>query len=86
MDNTAQAEGSYAAKAGELYANNPYPMDHLFHQSWAAGWIIAMQGMQVELNLYKKAYGRALDQNRDLTRKLEAMQAEYDAFLMEMGY
>ena len=86
MDNTAQAEGSYAAKTGELYANNPYPMDHLYYHSWAAGWIIAMQNMQVELGVYKKAYGKALDQNRDLTRKMEAMQAEYDAFCIEMGY
>ena len=86
MDNTAQAEGSYAAKTGELYANNPYPMDQLYYHSWAAGWIIAMQGMFMELQITRRALDNMVKERRDLTREMEAMQAEYDAFCIEMGY
>lgn len=86
MDNTAQAEGSYAAKTGEQYASNPYPEDHEFHQSWAVGWINAMQNIQIQFKVYQGAFGKALEKNRDLTSQLLQLQAEYDAFLLEQGY
>jgi len=86
MHNTAQAEGYHAAKIGVAYSDNPYPMDLLFYHSWAAGWIMAMQGMFMDLQITRRALDNMVKERRDLTRKMEAMQAEYDAFCIEMGY
>ena len=86
MHNTAQAEGSHAAKIGVAYSDNPYPEDHEFHQSWAAGWINAMQNIQIQFKVYQGAFGKALEKNRDLTSQLLQLQAEYELFREDMGY
>jgi hypothetical protein len=86
MTNTCHAEGVYAARTGELYNNNPYPIDHEFYHSWAAGWIDGAQQGQTELKVTRRAYAKVVDQNGLLRAQLAQVQAEYDAFLLEQGY
>ena len=83
---TAQAEGSYAAKSGEVYLSNPYPMDHTHYNFWAAGWISAMEGIQIEIRLVKITLNSVIKDRREVQAKLDQVQAEYDAFLIEQGY
>jgi hypothetical protein len=86
MNNTCKAEGAYAARTGELYINNPYPIDHEFYHAWAAGWINGAQQLQTELKVTRKAYAKAIDDRLAVEAQLKQVQAEYDAFLMEQGY
>ena len=82
MHNTAQAEGSHAAKIGVAYSDNPYPMDLLFYHSWAAGWIMAMQGMFMDLQITRKLLNNKMQEVRALQEKL----AQKEKDLIELGY
>jgi hypothetical protein len=86
MNNTCKAEGAYAARTGELYINNPYPIDHEFYHAWAAGWINGAQRLQMEMKVHRRAFEKAVVENGILRAQLKQVQAEYDAFLMEQGY
>jgi len=86
MNNTRKAEGAYAARTGELYDSNPYPAYHEWHQEWAAGWIDGAQRIYIELKVTRKAFENMINERRELQAKLEQVEAEYDAFAIEMGY
>ena len=45
-----------------------------------------MQGMFMELQITRRALDNMVKERRQLQAELEAMQAEYDAFCIEMGY
>ena len=83
---TVQAEGAYASRTGELYINNPYPIDHEFYHAWAAGWIDGAQRVYTELKVTQRVLDNMVSERRELQAKLEQVEAEYDAFTIEMGY
>jgi len=82
----AQAEGSYAARTGELYESNPYRWGDWLHDCWAAGWIDGAQRVYTELKVTRRVLDNMVNERRELQAKLEQVEAEYDAFAIEMGY
>ena len=85
-EKTCYAEGSYAARTGELYDSNPYPAYHEYHSDWAAGWIDGAQRVYTELKVTQRVLDNMVNERRELQAKLEQVEAEYDAFAIEMGY
>jgi len=86
MNNTAKADGAYAARTGELYESNPYRTGDRLHDIWAAGWIDGAQRVYTELRITRKVVENMINERRELQAKLEQLIAEHDAFATEMGY